>query len=166
MDKKPYHILFLCTGNSARSIMAEALVTQLGEGRFLGFSAGSQPTGKPNPFAVEKVAALGYPHERLRSKSWNEFAGPDAPPMDFIITVCANAAGEACPMWPGHPATAHWDFDDPAAATGTDEDKRAEFTRVFEQIQRRVAKFIALPVETMSDADIRAALRRIGEEPA
>jgi arsenate reductase len=134
MSEKTYNVLFLCTGNSARSIMAEALVTTMSKGRFKGFSAGSQPSGVVNPFAIEQVKATGYPVDNLRSKSWDEFAEPDAPKMDFIITVCDHAAGEACPYWPGHPLTAHRGFEDPAAANGTDEEKRAIFHKIFRQI--------------------------------
>jgi arsenate reductase (thioredoxin) len=162
MKARIYNVLFLCTGNSARSIMAEALVSTMGNGRFRGFSAGSMPTGRVNPFAIEKVKATGYAAE-LRSKSWNEFAMPDAPQMDFIITVCDNAAGEACPHWPGHPATAHWGFDDPAAVDGADDDKRAAFDRVFHQIEACIAALVALPVDAMDGDSVRQAVRRIGE---
>jgi arsenate reductase (thioredoxin) len=162
MNAKTYNVLFLCTGNSARSIMAEALVSTIGKGRFQGFSAGSIPTGIVNPFAIEKVAATAYAAS-LRSKSWDEFGGPAAPHMDFIITVCDNAAGEACPVWPGHPATAHWGFEDPAAAQGTDDEKRAAFDKVFRQIAARVERFAALPLESMTPESIRQAVREIGE---
>lgn len=163
MTDKTYNVLFLCTGNSARSVMAEALVTVMGKGRFDGFSAGSKPTGKLNRFAIEKTEAIGYPSERLRSKSWDEFALQGAPYMDFIITVCDNAAGEACPFWPGHPATAHWGFEDPAAVEGSDADKRAGFERVFQQIRARVQMFVDLPWDTMSLDTAYAAVRQIGE---
>lgn len=163
MSDKTYQVLFLCTGNSARSVMAEALASTLGRGRFRGFSAGSKPTGKVNPFAIEKTEAIGYPSANLRSKSWDEFALPGAPRMDFIITVCDNAAGEACPVWPGHPATAHWGFEDPAAVEGSDDQKRDAFEQVFQQIQARMQKFVDLPFETMDDDAARAAVRRIGE---
>ena len=146
MTNKTYNVLFLCTGNSARSIMAESLVTTMGKGRFKGYSAGSDPGGTVNPFAMEKVQEIGYSIDNLRSKSWEEFAAPSAPHMDFIITVCDNAAGEACPVWPGHPATAHWGFEDPAAVTGTDKQKRAAFTKIFKQIAGRMSTFIALPI--------------------
>jgi arsenate reductase (thioredoxin) len=162
MSARVYDVLFLCTGNSARSIMAEALVSTMGKGRFRGFSAGSMPTGRVNPFAIEKVAATGYAGG-LRSKSWDEFAAPGALQMDFIITVCDNAAGEACPVWPGHPVTAHWGFGDPAAATGTDDAKRAAFDRVYRQIAACVDALVALPLDGMDDASAREAVRKIGE---
>jgi len=168
MPEKIYNVLFLCTGNSARSIMAEALVTSMGKGRFRGYSAGSQPTGRVNPFAVEKTAELNYPADRLRSKTWDEFALPGAPQMDFIITVCDNAAGEACPVWPGHPVSAHWGFEDPAAVSGSDEDKRAAFDKVFKQIQGRIARLVDLPLGSQSQLNQRAIeqqLQQIGDTP-
>lgn len=163
MAGKSYNVLFLCTGNSARSIMAEALVTRLGNGRFRGFSAGSKPTGKVNPFAIAQVVGLGYPVQDLRSKSWDEFATPDAPRMDFIITVCDNAAGEECPFWPGHPATAHWGFEDPAAVQGTDEEVRAAFERICRQIETRVRRFVGLPFDLLDQQSLAQAIRTIGE---
>lgn len=163
MSDKIYNVLFLCTGNSARSIMAEALVTTLGKGRFRGYSAGSKPGGTVNPFAVEQVKKTGYPLENLRSKSWDEFAAPDAPHMDFIITVCDNAAGETCPYWPGHPQTAHWGFEDPAAAEGTDEQKRAVFDKVFRQIMTRVNSFVNLPLHMLEKNAIQREIKAIGE---
>ena len=166
MNEKTFSILFLCTGNSARSIMAEALVTIMGKGRFKGYSAGSKPGGKVNPFAIEKVRELGYPLENLRSKSWDEFARPDAPHMDFIITVCDNAAGEICPVWPGHPASAHWSFEDPAAVEGTDEQRRAAFNKVFKQIMARISTFVGLPMHTLDKNTIQHEIRKIGEAPA
>jgi arsenate reductase len=167
MADNTFNVLFLCTGNSARSVMSEALVTILGQGRFKGYSAGSKPTGAVNPFAVEQIRRFepGYPTGGMRSKSWDEFARPGSPRMDFIITVCGNAAGETCPVWPGRPATAHWGYEDPAAVDGTDEEKRAAFAEVFGQIQRRIAAFVALPIETM-DADAqRRAVKEIGNSP-
>jgi arsenate reductase len=162
------NVLFLCTGNSARSVMAEALVTQLGQGRFKGWSAGSKPNGKVNPFAVEQIRAFApaYPTQDMRSKSWDEFAGAGAERMDFIITVCDNAAGEACPYWPGHPATAHWGFEDPAAVEGSDEDKRAAFARIFGQIRRKVEKFVQLDLDRLDEPAIRREIKAIGEMPA
>lgn len=158
-----FKILVLCTGNSARSIMTEALINHLGQGRFLAFSAGSQPTGKVNPFAVERVASLAYPLENLRSKSWDEFAQPNAPVLDFIVTVCDNAAGEVCPIWPGQPISAHWGFSDPAAVQGSDEIKRAAFEEVFQQIQRRVQRLMALPLEQLDKSAIKRELQAIGD---
>jgi arsenate reductase (thioredoxin) len=163
MITKTYNILFLCTGNSARSVMAEAFTWAAGKGRFETFSAGSHPTGRVNPFAVEQIAPTGYPSERLRSKSWDEFALPEAPKMDVVITVCDNAAGEVCPIWPGHPATAHWGFEDPAAAEDSDEEKRAAFARIAAQIQHRVLLFAALPLARLDGDALREAIARIGD---
>jgi len=163
---RSYNILFLCTGNSARSIMAEAIATTASGGRFIGYSAGSHPGGVVNPFALEMIRALHYPAEKLRSKSWDEFAAPSAPQMDFIITVCDNAAGEVCPVWPGKPVTAHWGFPDPAAVTGGDEQKRQAFRQVFAGINNRIKIMLALPVEKLEAASIQAELRNIGKTPA
>lgn len=138
--------------------MAEALFNQLGQGRFQAFSAGSKPTGKVNPFAIEQVAALGYGTASLRSKSWDEFAQADATKMDIVITVCDNAAGEVCPIWPGTSVSGHWGFEDPASAEGSDEEKRQAFGLIREQIQHCVERFISMPLETMSIADIKRAL--------
>jgi arsenate reductase len=165
MTDKTYNVLFLCTGNSARSIMAEALVTTMSKGRFQGYSAGSKPGGKVNPFAIEKVKEAGYPVENLRSKSWDEFARPDAPQMDFIITVCDNAAGEICPFWPGHPTTAHWSFEDPAAVEGTDEEKRAAFNKIFKQIVARMNTFVSLPMHMLDKHAIQREIKKIGDTP-
>jgi arsenate reductase len=163
--QRPYNILVLCTGNSARSILAEALFNTLGAGRFRAYSAGSHPTGRVNPFAIEQVRALGYPVEGLRSKGWDEFARTDAPQMDFIVTVCDNAAGEVCPLWPGHPVTAHWGFPDPAAVEGSDEEKRAAFLQTLRQIRNRVQLLLNLPLETLDRMTIESRMRAIGEEP-
>lgn len=163
MIEKTYNVLFLCTGNSARSVMAEALLATMGKERFRTFSAGSHPGGTVNPFAIEQIKATGYPVEKLRSKSWDEFARPDAPQMDFVITVCDNAAGEACPFWPGHPVSAHWGFEDPAAAVGTDEEKRAVFARIFRQIMARVSAFANLPLPMLDKHAMQQELRNIGE---
>ena len=165
MQDKVYNVLFLCTGNSARSIMAEALVTTMGKGRFKGFSAGSQPGGTVNPFAIEQVANTGYPVDALRSKSWEEFGTPDAPHMDFIFTVCDNAAGETCPYWPGHPMSAHWGFEDPATVIGTDEEKRAAFHRIFRQIMTRMNIFVSLPLHMLQKNAIEREIHAIGDIP-
>ncbi|MDB5855313.1 MAG: arsenate reductase ArsC [Herminiimonas sp.] len=165
MPNETYNVLFLCTGNSARSIMAEALVTTMGKGRFKGFSAGSKPGGTVNPFAIEQVQKTGYPVDTLRSKSWDEFAAPDAPAMDFIITVCDNAAGEVCPFWPGHPATAHWGFEDPAAVEGTDEEKRAAFDKIFRQIMARMNTFVSLPLHMLQKHAVQQKIKQIGDMP-
>lgn len=162
MSTKTYNILFLCTGNSARSIMAECLMNARGKGRFHAYSAGSQPAGAVNPFAIEMVRALNTPVADLRSKSWEEFSAPDAPPMDFIITVCDKAAGETCPIWPGHPASAHWGFEDPAAVTGSDEKKREAFHKVFQQINARINLFLALPLERLDRMSLLNEMRAIG----
>jgi arsenate reductase len=162
MSEKIYNILVLCTGNSARSIMAEALINTMGGGRFHAYSAGSFPTGKVNPFAIEQVAALGYPINDLRSKNWDEFAQPGAPQMDFIITVCDRAAGETCPVWPGQPISAHWGFEDPAAVEGDDEAKRRAFARIFRQIMTRVRIFVSLPLDKLDKIAIKREMDHIG----
>ena len=163
MTEKVYNVLFLCTGNSARSVMAEALVSTMGKGRFRGFSAGSHPGGSDNPFAIEQIEATGYPLDKLRSKSWDEFGTADAPHMDFIITVCDNAAGEVCPYWPGHPLSAHWGFEDPAAATGTDAEKREVFHKVFRQIMTRMNVFVSLPLHMLEKNAIQHEIKAIGQ---
>ena len=165
MTDKTYNVLVLCTGNSARSIMAEALINTMGNGRFRGYSAGSHPSGRVNPFAIEKVAAVNYPTDTLRSKSWDEFAQADAPQMDFIVTVCDNAAGEMCPIWPGQPVSAHWGFEDPAAVEGSDADKRRAFDTVFRQIMARVRIFVSLPLNTLDKAAIHREMKAIGATP-
>ena len=159
----PLNLLFVCTGNSARSILGEALATTLSRGRLRGYSAGSHPGGKVNPYAAELCADMNYPADNLRSKSWDEFSLPDAPVMDLIVTVCDNAAHEACPVWLGHPATAHWGLPDPAAVTGSDEDKRMAFRAIHDAMSRRVAMLLAAPIEKMSDAERRVEMRRIGD---
>jgi arsenate reductase len=163
--QKPYNILVLCTGNSARSIMGEALFNTLGAGRFKAYSAGSHPSGRVNPFAIEQARALGYPVEGLRSKSWDEFAEAGAPEMDFIVTVCDNAAGEVCPLWPGKPVTAHWGFPDPAAVVGTDEQKRAAFAQTLRQMRHRVQLFLSLPLDTLDRMAIENRMRDLGKQP-
>ncbi|MDI1308578.1 MAG: arsenate reductase ArsC [Methylotenera sp.] len=162
MSEKIYNVLILCTGNSARSIMAEALFNTIGKGKFKAYSAGSFPNGKVNPFAIEQVKSTGYPTENLRSKSWDEFAQLNAPQMDFIITVCDNAAGEVCPIWPGQPVTAHWGFEDPAAVEGTDKQKRDSFKQIFNQIYNRVRVFSALPFASLDMLAIKNEMDKIG----
>jgi arsenate reductase len=163
VTQKIYNVLFLCTGNSARSVMSEALITVHGKGRFKGFSAGSYPTGKVNPFAIELTNSIGYPENHLRSKSWDEFALPGAPPMDIIITVCDNAAGEVCPVWPGHPISAHWGFPDPAAVEGNDEQKRQAFKTIFRQIADRVNLLLALPIDEIDRISLQTRIKAIGQ---
>lgn len=160
---RPFNILFLCTGNSARSIMAEALATTESGGRLIGYSAGSHPGGTVNPFAIEMIRPLGYPVEKLRSKNWDEFAAAGAPKMDFIVTVCDNAAGEICPVWPGQPVMAHWGFPDPAAVTGSDDEKRRAFRSVFHGIRGRLQTLLALPIEKLDALSIQRELRAIGK---
>ncbi len=171
----PYNTLFLCTGNSARSVLAEATLNDLGRGRFRAFSAGSQPSGRVNPFALELLKQRGHPVDGVRSKSWDEFAAgpakgagaghPGTPQMDFIITVCDNAAGEACPFWPGHPATAHWGVEDPAAVAGSDEDKRAAFLKAYSILRRRIDLLLALPLDKLDALDKTTRLKEIGKAP-
>jgi arsenate reductase len=158
---KIFNVLFLCTGNSARSILAEALITTLSQGRFIGFSAGSKPTGKVHPIAEALAIEMGYPKKNLRSKSWEEFSKPDAPHMDFIITVCDNAANEACPIWLGHPATAHWGFPDPASIEGNDQDKRLAFQKILDMIKRDIELFIKLPLESLNHEAIKKSIQAI-----
>lgn len=162
MSDKTYNVLFLCTGNSARSILAEAILNHLGKGRFRAFSAGSHPAGKVNPFAVELLQKSKLPVADMRSKSWDEFAVPGAAQFDFVFTVCDNAAGEACPAWPGQPMTAHWGIEDPAAAEGSDEDKREAFSRAFSQLNRRLSIFISLPMEKLDMLTLKRNLDDIG----
>jgi len=162
MADRPYNVLFLCTGNTARSIMAEGILRAEGAGRFNAFSAGSQPKGTVNPFALKVLDAYGYPTDGLRSKGWEEFAGPDAPVMDFIITVCDSAAGEACPVWPGHPATAHWGLEDPASVVGTDVEKERAFVQAAKYLKNRISVFLALPAESLDRVALTERLREIG----
>lgn len=163
MKHVPFNVLVLCTGNSARSILAEALFNHLGGGRFKAYSAGSQPSGTVNPVALETLDRHGVPLPEARSKSWDEFAAPGAPEMDFIFTVCASAAGEACPIWPGHPTTAHWGIADPAHVEPLAA-RREAFATAYRQLARRIGAFVALPLETLSAQEIAAAARRIHEE--
>lgn len=162
MINKAYNILFLCTGNSARSIMAEALMNHLSHGRFRAYSAGSHAVGQANPFALELLHRKGIAVDTLRSKNWDEFAHAGAPQMDFVITVCDRAAGEACPVWPGQPTTAHWGFEDPAAFQGTDDAKQKLFERVSIEIARRIELLLALPLEKLDRLALEKKVRDIG----
>ena len=161
MSERKFNVLFLCTHNSARSVMAEALLNVLGRENFHAFSAGSMPSGRVNPFALEKAAAIGFDTSAVRSKSWDEFAAPGAPHMDIVITVCDNAAGEVCPIWPGHPATAHWGFPDPSTTAGSDDEKRHAFNQVFVAIRRRVELLVNLPVDKLERLALANELKRI-----
>jgi protein-tyrosine-phosphatase len=158
----PYNVLFLCTGNSARSIMAESLLNFWGQGRFKAYSAGSQPKGTVHPLALETLERSHLPVEGLRSKSWNEFAGEDAVPMDFVFTVCGNAANEQCPHWPGQPMTAHWGVDDPAAVEGSQPDQARAFQRALRELDARIKLFVSLPIEGLDRMALQQRLRDIG----
>lgn len=158
---KTYNLLFLCTHNSARSVLGEALASTHHSGRFVGYSAGSTPGGKVNPFAAELALKMGYPADKLRSKSWDEFAAPDAPNMDFIITVCDNAAGEVCPIWPSKPATAHWGFPDPSQVVGDDDAKRQAFRDVMAGLQKRIDLLAALPLDKLDALSLQSELKRL-----
>ena len=162
MSERVFNVLFLCTGNSARSILAEAILNHAGKGRFRAFSAGSHPGGKVNPFAIELLANQGLAVSDLRSKSWDEFAVPGAPHLDFVFTVCDNAAGEVCPVWPGQPMTAHWGIEDPAAVEGSDEDKRRAFSKAFTEMNRRISLFTSLPLAKLDAMAIKRELDKIG----
>jgi arsenate reductase len=161
MSEKQYNVLVLCTGNSARSILGEVLFNTLGKGKFKAYSAGSKPAGKVNPGAIELLQQQGHSIEGLRSKSWDEFAAPGAPEIDFIFTVCDNAAGETCPIWPGKPATAHWGIPDPAHIEG-DEAKRAAFKTAYTQLSRRIQLFMNLPIEKLDKISLKEKLAEIG----
>ena len=162
MTDRVYNVLFLCTGNSARSILAESILDGEGKGRFRAFSAGSQPKGQVHPLALETLQALGYQSTGFRSKSWDEFAEPGAPQMDFIFTVCDNAAGEACPIWLGHPMTAHWGVEDPAAVDGTDLEKGQAFSRAARFLKNRITAFVSLPLASIDKLALETRLREIG----
>jgi len=157
---KIYNVLFLCTGNSARSILAEAILNKDGAGRFNAFSAGSFPKGAVHPEALRLLDGLGYPTGDFRSKSWDEFAEPGAPPLDFVFTVCDNAAGETCPFWPGQPMTAHWGIEDPAAVEG--ERQPQAFRDAYHALQRRIGLFLSLPFESINEMSLQSKLREIG----
>lgn len=162
MSDRTLNVLFLCTGNTARSILAESILRKLGAGKFRSFSAGSQPKGVVNPFALKVLEAHGYPTDGLRSKSWEEFSLQGAPAMDFVITVCDNAAGEACPLWPGQPITAHWGIEDPAAVMGSDVEKERAFETAFSYLSRRIGAFAALPINSLDAIRLTAEVRGIG----
>ena len=162
MAERIYNVLFLCTGNSARSILAESLTNHLGRGHFRGFSAGSHPKGTVHPIAIELLNQIGLPTEGLRSKPWDEFAAPGAPRLDFVFTVCDNAAGEVCPYWPGQPITAHWGIPDPAAMEGTEHEQRQAFRTALQSLDARIRRLVALPLDSMEPQQLKAALQEIG----
>jgi arsenate reductase (thioredoxin) len=162
MSERIYNVLFLCTGNSARSILAESILRKDGRRHFRSFSAGSQPKGTVNPLAIRVLRSLDYPTDNLRSKSWQEFAGPDAPVMDFVFTVCDNAAGESCPIWPGQPMTAHWGVEDPADVGGSDIAREAAFVAALRYLKNRIAIFTSLPLQSIDRLSLGTRLRDIG----
>jgi arsenate reductase (thioredoxin) len=162
MSEQVYNVLFLCTGNSARSILAESILRKEGGRHFRAFSAGSQPKGTVNPFAIKVLGSLDYPVDNLRSKSWEEFARPDAPVMDFVFTVCDNAAGESCPVWPGQPLTAHWGIEDPAEVGGSDLAKEAAFVAALRYLKNRITIFTSLPLKSIDRLSLGTKLRDIG----
>jgi protein-tyrosine-phosphatase len=162
MTEKIYNVLFLCTGNSARSILAESVLNRLGRGRFHAYSAGSCPRGAVNPYALDLLRRQNYPVDALRSKSWDEFAAPGAPELDFVFTVCDNAAGEVCPIWPGQPMTAHWGLPDPAAVEGSEAEKRLAFADSMRLLHNRIGSFVSLPLESLDKLSLQNRLRAIG----
>ncbi len=162
-EKKAYNVLFLCTGNSARSILAESILAREGHGRFNAYSAGSQPKGEIHPYALDLLRNQNYSTDGLRSKSWDEFAAEDAPQMDFIFTVCGNAADEVCPVWPGHPMTVHWGVPDPAAAEGSEAERRVAFNDAFRMLFNRISIFVNLPMDTLDKLTLRQRLEEIGQ---
>lgn len=166
MSERPFNVLFLCTGNSARSILAESLLNHWGRGAFVAFSAGSHPKGAVHPIAIELLRQMRLPTAGLRSKSWDEFAAPGAPPLDFVFTVCDNAAGEMCPVWPGQPITAHWGVPDPAAVEGSDTDKWLAFRAAFRELENRIRLFTSLPIRTLDRIKLQQRLREIGSASA
>jgi len=163
MTDRIYNVLFVCTGNSARSIIAEGLMNDAARGRFKAHSAGSHPTGVVNPFALEALAELRIPSDGFRSKSWDEFAGPSAPRLDFVFTVCDQAAGEVCPFWPGQPMTAHWGLPDPAAFEGSDEEKRRQFRQAAVTLKRRIDFMLSLPIESLDSMALQREVKDIGK---
>ena len=162
MRDRPHNVLFLCTGNSARSIIAEAILNKIGAGKFVAYSAGSQPKGQVNPYTIALLQSLGYETSRLRSKSWHEFAKPGAPALDFTFTVCDNAAGETCPVWPGQPMTAHWGVPDPAEATGTPAEVALAFKDAYRMLNQRIGIFVALPIRSLDQLSLQERLKEIG----
>lgn len=166
MTERPFNVLFLCTGNSARSILAEALINHWAGGKFVGFSAGSHPRGEVHPLALEYLRHVRLPTDGLRSKNWNEFAAPDAPHLDFVFTVCDNAAGEMCPVWPGQPMTAHWGIPDPAAVEGTDAQKWQAFKDAYTTLEARIKVFTSLPVRSLDRIKLQESLNAIGKKQA
>ena len=162
MIQRPFNVLFLCTHNSARSIIAESIMNRLGQGRFKGYSAGSQPTGKVHPYALQLLQRLRFDTSTLRSKSWSEFAGPDAPQRDFVFTVCDNAANETCPYWPGQPMTAHWGVPDPSAVDGTEAERHLAFADAYRMLNQRISIFINLPMATLDSLSLQRQLDEIG----
>jgi len=164
MPDRTFNVLFLCTGNSARSIIAECALNRLGNGRFRAFSAGSHPRGEVHPMALELLRQRGYETAGLRSKSWNEFATPESPRLDCIITVCDNAAGEVCPVWPGRPVAAHWSIDDPAAFVGVEEEKREAFERAYVELEARIGRLVSLPFESLDRESVARRAAEIGRD--
>jgi protein-tyrosine-phosphatase len=162
MDRKAFNVLFLCTGNTARSIMAEVMLNAMGQGRFKAYSAGSHPRGVVNPYTIELLSKNRLSIEGLRSKDWEEFARPGSPALDFVFTVCDDAAGEVCPVWPGQPMTAHWGIPDPAAVEGSDDDKRKAFFRAYNQLHHRLSIFVSLPMEKLDRLTLQRRLNEIG----
>lgn len=162
MSDYSYNVLFLCTGNSARSVLAEAILNKIGAGKFRAYSAGSQPKGEVNPHTVRLLQDLDYDTSGFRSKSWSEFSLPSAPKFDFVFTVCDSAAAEACPVWPGHPMTAHWGIPDPAAATGTEAEIALAFKEAYRLLERRIAAFTSLPLRALDQMTLRKRLQEIG----
>jgi arsenate reductase len=162
-DQRPYNVLFLCTGNSARSVLAESILRKEGAGRFNVYSAGSRPKGQVNPFALRILKEFDYPTDGLRSKSWSEYAEPGAPVMDFVITVCDDAAGEECPVWPGQPMNAHWGIEDPASVSGTDVAKESAFAQAFRFLKNRISAFTSLPTRSLDRLSLQAKVREIGQ---
>jgi len=164
---RPFNVLFLCTGNSARSILAESIINRAGAGQFVGLSAGSTPKGEVHPLALRLLRGMGYPIDHLRSKSWDEFAAPGAPPLDFVITVCDNAAGEVCPIWPGQPMTAHWGIPDPAAFVGPEAEAALAFADAYRVLNNRITLFTSLPIASLSRLPLQRRLDEIGQvDPA